>query len=315
MSRTLSIALNPTIDISSDTARIHATRKIRTSNQRWHPGGGGVNVARVIAMLSASQGGTGDKPHLMMFSGGQTGTLLEGMLSDLSIDLHPISIAEQTRIAFMVYEEESGFEYRFVPEGPEVSEDEFAQAMEVVRGFSGDYVIASGSLPRHAPLDTYARMADIANSNGARFVLDTSGPALKATLDNARVFLFKPSLGELETLAGRKLDEAGVIRTARALVEDGKTEHVTVTLGREGALLISRDRVLRVPARHVVVKSAVGAGDSFVGALVWYLAQGHSIDEAFRFGVAAGAAAARTPGTELCHADDVFEIFNSPDDR
>ena len=315
MSNTLSIALNPTIDISSDTAHIHATRKIRTSNQRWHPGGGGVNVARVIAMLSTSEGEAADKPQLMMFSGGQTGTLLEGMLSELAIDLHPISIAEQTRIAFMVYEEESGFEYRFVPEGPEVSEGEFAQAMKVVADFAGDYVIASGSLPRNAPLDTYARMANIANSNGARFVLDTSGPALKSTLDNTRIFLFKPSLGELETLAGHKLDEAGVIQTARALVDAGKTEHVTVTLGREGAMLISRDEVIRVPARHVVVKSAVGAGDSFVGALVWYLSQGHSIGEAFRFGVAAGAAAARTPGTELCHADDVFEIFNSPEDE
>ena len=314
MSDTLSIALNPTIDISSDTVHIHPTRKIRTSNQRWHPGGGGVNVARVIAMLSGHAGDTGSRPQLMMLSGGQTGTLLEGMLSELPLDLHPIQIAEQTRIAFMVYEQDSGFEYRFVPEGPEASEAELVEAMRVVENFRGDYVIASGSLPRNAPVDTYARMADIARGNGARFVLDTSGPALTATLDNAPVFLFKPSLGELETLAGHSLDEAGVIETARDLVKVGKSEYVTVTLGREGALLISRDEVLRVPARHVVVKSAVGAGDSFVGALVWFLSKGHSIEEAFRFGVAAGAAAARTPGTELCHAGDVFEIYNSPED-
>lgn len=312
MSKTLSIALNPTIDISSDTEHIHPTRKIRTSNQRWHPGGGGVNVARVIAMLSEQTGQKDDRPRLMMFSGGQTGILLEDMLSNLPLDLRAIRIAEQTRIAFMVYEQESGFEYRFVPEGPEASAEELDAAMGVVEEFRGDYVIASGSLPRNAPPDTYARMARIAGDNGARFILDTSGPALKATLESASVFLFKPSLGELEALAGHKLDEAGVIATARHVVEQGKSQHVSVTLGREGALLISRDEVIRVPARHVVVKSAVGAGDSFVGALVWFLGQGKSVEEAFRFGVAAGAAAASTPGTELCHADDVFEIYNRP---
>lgn len=312
MSQTLSIALNPTIDISSDTQHIHPTRKIRTSNQRWHPGGGGVNVARVIAMLSG-HAGDGDRPELMMLSGGQTGSVLESMLAELPLQLRPVRIAEQTRIAFMVYEAESGFEYRFVPEGPEASPAELEAAMDVVRSFKGDYVIASGSLPRNAPDDTYARMAEIAHGNGARFVLDTSGPALKATLEAAPVFLFKPSLGELETLAGHKLDEAGVIRTARTVVEAGRTEHVTVTLGREGALLISRDEVIRVPARHVIVKSAVGAGDSFVGALVWFLTRGKSIEEAFRFGVAAGAAAARTAGTELCHPSEVFEIYDDPE--
>ncbi len=312
MSQTLSIALNPTIDISSDTQHIHPTRKIRTSNQRWHPGGGGVNVARVIAMLSG-HAGDGDRPELMMLSGGQTGSVLESMLAELPLQLRPVRIAEQTRIAFMVYEAESGFEYRFVPEGPEASPAELEAAMDVVRSFKGDYVIASGSLPRNAPDDTYARMAEIAHGNGARFVLDTSGPALKATLEAAPVFLFKPSLGELEALAGHKLDEAGVIRTARTVVEAGMAEHVTVTLGREGALLISRDQVIRVPARHVVVKSAVGAGDSFVGALVWFLTCGKSIEEAFRFGVAAGAAAARTAGTELCHPSEVFEIYDDPE--
>jgi 6-phosphofructokinase 2 len=312
MSRTLSIALNPTIDISSDTQRIHPTHKIRTSNQRWHPGGGGVNVARVIAMLSGHVS-DGERPELMMLSGGQTGALLEGMLAELPLELRPVRIVEQTRIAFMVYEQESGFEYRFVPEGPEASEAELDAAMDIVRAFGGDYVIASGSLPRNAPDDTYARMAAIARANGARFVLDTSGPALKATLETAPVFLFKPSLGELETVAGHQLDEAGVIDTARRVVAAGRAEHVTVTLGREGALLISRDAVIRVPARHVVVKSAVGAGDSFVGALVWFLSRGKSIEEAFRFGVAAGAAAARTAGTELCHPSEVFEIYDDPD--
>jgi 6-phosphofructokinase 2 len=51
--------------------------------------------------------------------------------------------------------------------------------------------------------------------------------------------------------------------------------------------------------------SAVGAGDSFVGALAWSLASGHDLEEAFRYALAAGSAALLTPGTELCRRDDV----------
>jgi 6-phosphofructokinase 2 len=49
----------------------------------------------------------------------------------------------------------------------------------------------------------------------------------------------------------------------------------------------------------------VGAGDSFLAALVLRLAQGHDLAAAFRAGVAAGAATATTEATELCNRDDV----------
>lgn len=69
MAKTLCIALNPTIDISCDAERVQSMHKIRTANQRHDPGGGGVNVARVIAEL-------GGAPELAYLSGGATGVLL-----------------------------------------------------------------------------------------------------------------------------------------------------------------------------------------------------------------------------------------------
>lgn len=303
----LAIALNPTIDVSSEVARVQPTRKMRTYNQRRQVGGGGVNVARVIVEF-------GGRPELLILAGGATGAMLQDTLSELPIDLHVVQIDGATRIAFMVQEEETGFEYRFIPEGPEVSQENIAIAVQFVERFQGDFVVASGSLPRGAPEDTYVRMAEAAAANGAKFLLDCPGTTLRDTLQSkssrhAPVFLVKPSIGELETLAGRQLDEGGVGEAAAALVKDGAAEYVAVTMGREGALLAGPDGVLRAPSKHVVVRSAVGAGDSFVGALTWFLIQGRSMEEAFRFGVAAGAAAAMTPGTELCRRDDVFAIY------
>lgn len=300
----LAIALNPTIDVSSEVKRVEPTRKMRTYNERRHAGGGGVNVARVIAEF-------GGRPELLFLAGGATGAMLEDTLSTLPIDLHVVPIAGSTRIAFMVREEQTGLEYRFVPEGPEIVQSDLQMALHVVEQFRGDFVIASGSLPRGAPDDAYVRVAQAAAANGARFLLDCPGSILRKTLGRAPIFLAKPSIGELETLVGRRLDENGVGEAALALVKDAAAEYVAVTMGREGALLAGPRGIRRVPSKHVIVQSATGAGDSFVGAMAWFLMQGRSVEDAFRFGVAAGTAAVMTAGTDLCRRDDVFAIYNA----
>ncbi len=302
MTKALCIALNPTIDISCDAERVQSMHKTRTTNQRHDPGGGGVNVARVISEL-------GGDPELVYFSGGATGVLLDEFLGETGISLHRCPISHLVRVAFAVHEETSGIEYRFVPEGPDVSEKELQPVFDLLKQTTADYVVASGSLPKGVDEDTYARMASCVVERGARFVVDTSGPALKAALKIGGVFLFKPSLGELEKLAGRSLDEDGVRTFARELVDKGSAENVAVTLGTKGALLVNSQVALRVPARHVSAKSAVGAGDSFVGAMVWSLMEGNSIEEAFRLGVSAGAATALTSGTELCRRSDVLSLY------
>lgn len=304
MTKILSLALNPAIDISTDAVKVGHTHKTRTHNQRQFPGGGGINVARVIAEL----GGQSDLAYL---SGGGSGILLESMLSTLAGQQHVFKIHDAVRIAFMVHEESTNFEYRFVPEGPLVTEAEVQPVFDLLETSDADYVVASGSLPRGLPADTYARMADIAARQGARFVIDTSGEALHETLTRSRVFLMKPSSGELESFAGRKLDTEGLIATASEIVASGAAQNVAVTLGADGAMLVNADGVIRTPAIDVPVQSAVGAGDSFVAGMVWSLAEGHEIAEAFRFGVATGAAAVMTSGTELCRRQDVMTLYEA----
>jgi 6-phosphofructokinase 2 len=299
MAGILTIALNPTIDISCDADRVEPIHKIRTHNQQQYAGGGGTNVARVIAEL----GGT---PDLLYLAGGASGRLYSHFMEAYAIRCHRFDIEGDIRIALMVHEEATGLEYRFVPEGPVVGADELEPALAFVERSDAGYVVASGSLPMGVPADTYARMAQAVERRGARFVLDTSGEALQVTLARARVFLFKPSHGELQKLVGRKLEGDDVASAAMEFVTGGAAENVAVTLGRNGAVLVNGDGVLRLPPVDVETRSAVGAGDSFTGAMIWWLSQGHSIAEAFRFGAAAGAAAVLTTGTELC-LDEKFE--------
>lgn len=302
MTAILTITLNPTVDIFGEADLVRPVRKIRTLNERRDPGGGGVNVARVITAM-------GGQVEAMFLAGGATGMLLDTLLGREGVHRRMTPAAADTRIAFTVFERASGLDYRFVPTGFTATEAELRPCIDAVEAHRGHYVVASGSLPDGAPPDIYARMANIAADRGARFVLDSSGDGLRVTLEKARVFLVKPSIGELEQLAGRKLDEDGVRAAASELVSGGGAEIVAVTMGREGALLASAAGMLRVSAPHVAARSAVGAGDSFLGAMVWALANDWALESAFRLGIASGAAAVMTPGTQLCRREDVLNLY------
>jgi 6-phosphofructokinase 2 len=147
--------------------------------------------------------------------------------------------------------------------------------------------------------DFYAQAAQAAKACGAKVIVDTSGPALDAALDEG-VYLIKPNLRELREMTGLSLDDQDSrIDAARQLVEAGRVQIVALSLGHEGALFVTGEGAWRAPALEVELVSAVGAGDSFVGGLVWSLASGHDLEEAFRYALAAGSAALLTPGTEL----------------
>ncbi len=304
MAAILTLTLNPAIDISSETQVVRPTRKIRTSRTRYDPGGGGINVARVVTAL-------GGDAETLFLAGGELGALFDSLLEKEGIRRHMVPIANRTRISFMVRELGTGLEYRFVPEGPVVHARELEHCLDLIASDRSDYVVASGSLPAGAPPDIYARMARSVAARGGRFVLDTSGPALGTTLEQSRVYLVKPSSGEFEHLIGRKLDENEVMQAASEIVARGSAELVAVTMGADGAILASKEGVLRLPAIHVRVRSAVGAGDSFLSAMIWALSQGRPPVEAFRLGIAAGAAAVMRPGTELCRREDVFRLYQA----
>jgi 6-phosphofructokinase 2 len=172
-------------------------------------------------------------------------------------------------------------------------------------------MVASGSLPPDAPPDFYARACRIAKACDAKFVLDTSGPALNAALREG-VYLIKPNLRELSEAVGERLDdEAAWVRAIVGFVTSRRAEIVALTLGHRGALLADRDRLLRAEPLAIGPVSSVGAGDSFLGAMVWGLAAGFDLEHAFRWGVAAGSSAMLNPGTELAHPEDTRRLASA----
>lgn len=297
------LTLNPAIDSACEADEVRPIRKVRTRNERFDPGGGGINVSRVVRELG------GDALALYL-AGGATGPVLDALIDAHRVPRRRIDIAGATRISNTVFETSSSCEFRFVPEGPVVSAEELARCIAALRDTPFEWLVASGSLPRGARSSFYVDIVEIVRERGARLVLDTSGEGLKQAVARGGVHLAKPSLGEFEGLVGRKLpDPREQEHAAAELVASGRVALLAVTLGHEGALLADADGVFRMPALPVEAKSAVGAGDSFVAAMALALAQGRPVREAFVRGVAAGTAAVLTPGTELCRRADVDRLF------
>lgn len=303
------LTMNPTIDISYEVDRVFHTHKMRTENERYCPGGGGINVARVFVRL-------GGNARCYYLSGGATGIAFDGL-----VDLHQlvrtrIPIAQETRVAAAVLERESGKEYRFTPSGPEVAPGEWQACLDRLTEAQCGYLVASGSLPPGVPADFYARVARTMKERGIAVVLDSSGDALREGLAAGGVALVKPSRSELQQLVGNELTSVEEIGEAASdIVGQGQADLVAVTMGHEGALLAWRDGTLYLPAIPIEAQSAVGAGDSFLAAMVFALAEGRDPIEAFRYGMAGGTAAVLTPGTGLAYPKDINHLFEKIAER
>jgi 6-phosphofructokinase 2 len=298
------LTMNPAIDKSSAVTQVVAEWKLRCDPPEYEPGGGGINVSRAIRKL-------GGNSVAFYPAGGLAGRMLSDLLDREGLQHEAMSIAGVTRENFTVLEKSTGQQYRFGMPGPTLQEVEWRRCLEEISRLlpQADYLVASGRLPPGVPPDFYGLLAKLAKKQKIRLIVDTSGEALRLAVEEG-VFLIKPNLPEFAELTGReRVDERQEEYLAQELVSTNKCEAVVVSLGAAGVLVASAEGVERVRAPLVPIKSKVGAGDSTVAGIVLALARGQSWREAVRFGVAAGAAAVMTPGTELCCREDVERLY------
>ena len=301
MPKIVTLTPNPAIDLSTAVEQVVPSLKLRCAQPRRDPGGGGVNVARVVKRL-------GDDVEAILPVGGLTGELLRRLLEKEGISSCLIKAQAETREDFSVTERGTGSQYRFVLPGEPLRESEWRECLEALGARKPSFVVGSGSLPPGVPDDFYARAAAIARKLGAKFFLDTSGAPLAAAIEHG-VDMIKPNLREMRELAGKTLSsESDWIAAARGYIKSGKVETVALSLGHLGAMLITRDQALRALPPPIKPISTVGAGDSFFGAIVYSLAKGDALTDAFRLGVAAGSAALVQEGTGLCSPADVHRL-------
>jgi 1-phosphofructokinase len=299
----ITVTLNAAVDRAVILERMIVGETNRTKSSRTDPGGKGINVSRVIREL-------GYDSLAMGFIAGPTGRFIEAALNEEGIFDDFIHVAGRTRTNMHILDESTREQTRINEPGPSIDHRHMMEMQRRLRRrlTPDSWVVLAGSIPPGLPPDAYVDLLKIAHDHNMYTVLDADGPALEHGL-RAKPYLIKPNLRELEMLVGHTLaDDGEVLAAARELHEEG-VKIVTVSLAERGALAVSEEGVWRVVPPEVKTDSTVGAGDSFVAGVVASLSAGESLREALILGTAAGSATAMTPGTELCHLEDVQRLL------
>ena len=294
----LTITLNPTVDFATSAPQVFPEHKLRCTDPHIDPGGGGINVARAIRQL-------GGQSTALVAIGGATGAHLLQLLALEGVPPVAFQGPGETRQSFSVTDETSAEQYRFVMPGPSWSEADVARGLISIDQAAGDgtLVVLSGSQPPGVAKEFPSILAEHVTGQGARLIVDTSGPALTNLVQapHEAIFVLRMDSAEAEELAGRALPErADTAAFAQSLVAKGVARNIIVARGADGSVLASAEGSWHSAGAKVDVVSKVGAGDSFVGAFTLAAARNEPLETCLRYGVAAASAAVTTEGTSLC---------------
>lgn len=290
--------ITPSLDYTTYLPSFETGALNRTKDVYYYPGGKGINVSRVLKRLDTDSVAIG-------YAGGFVGGYIEAFLQDEGIATHFIETDMITRINVKIKAE---VETELNGPGPVISTKQQEELLDKVRAMEeNDWFVLAGSLPEEIPVSFFEEMASICREKGVRFVLDTSGPALKE-LKHTQAFLMKPNeeeLGELFNTTIQTKEEA--FHYAKKLVALG-VENVVISLGGDGALLVTKDLTLAAAAPSGQVVNTVGAGDSLVAGFIASYVERADAVEAFRFGVASGSATAFR--SDLCEKVGVLALVD-----
>jgi len=289
--------ITPSIDYTTYLSDFHTGTLNRSNEVFYYPGGKGINVSRVLKRLDVDSIALG-------FAGGFTGNYIQQFLLKEGIETDFIQTDEITRINVKIKAQE---ETELNGPGPVINAQQQSALMNKIKTLkTGDWFVLAGSLPESIPQTFFMEIASICNEQDVHFVLDTSGPALK-DLVHTQPFLIKPNeheLGELfDTIIVNKQQAS---HYAKRLVNQG-VQHVIVSMGEEGALLVTKDLVVSAKAPQGKVVNTVGSGDSLISGFIASYTKDKDAEKAFRYGVASGSATAFR--SDLCEKSDVEELL------
>ena len=292
--RIATVTLNPAIDQTISVPNFAVDQVNRVTTSRTDPGGKGINVASILADYGLPVAVTG-------FLGKENTHLFEELFARKAIQDRFVRIAGHTRTGIKVIDEANGTttDINFPGQPPtDANIQDLLTTVDELTQSCGWFVL-SGSIPASAPVDLYKQLVARIRSAGRKVALDTSGPGLRAALP-AGPTLIKPNIHEMEEVIGRSLaDRAEIVAEAQLWRQAYSIDVVEVSMGAEGALLVTGESARHAQTPSVTVKSTVGAGDAMMSGLVAGLYQDLDLTACARLATAFAAGAITFVGSGL----------------
>jgi 1-phosphofructokinase family hexose kinase len=290
--RFIVVGLHPSIDRTLEIPRFAAGGVIRARVVMVEAAGKGVNVAHSLSNFGHPVSATGfiarrdEKLFLSSFGAPRSGGRVR---TDF------VRVEGATRENVTIIERDAQRDTHILAGELRVRPADVARLRKIIARevAAGDWAVFSGSRPGGMRIPDYARLLALCSENGAKLCVDARGPMLRAALQR-KPWLIKPNLDELAEWTGRR--PSGIpetLQAARPLL--ARCEHLLISLGPDGALLVSRAGAWRArETRRAAVLHTVGCGDALLAGFLSACAAGKPPPEATRFAVACGSACVRS---------------------
>jgi 1-phosphofructokinase len=304
----ITFTANPSVDVTLEIESFESGEVNRALRSHKDPAGKGINVSRALAKNGI--------PSSALFPADPvTGQWIMAALDAAGIPTVTTAISEEIRQNITIVET-GGNTTKINAVGPRLSEVEQRELLGAITSAletQPAWLVAAGSLPRGLDGSFYVHLGELAHSKGVRFAVDTSGDALALVAHAGVADLLKPNHEELEELAGRELPTVGDVEEFAHSLLANEGAAVVVSLGENGALLITLASTIWAGHAPVVADSTVGAGDStlagYLAADVRVRAEKMPLGEAntlrISTAVAWGSAAVQLPATTAPGPEDI----------
>ncbi|SCP99698.1 1-phosphofructokinase [Anaerobium acetethylicum] len=298
----ITVTMNTAVDKAYVIEELKKGQVMRVKKCTNTPGGKGLNVARVIKCCGEESLATG-------FLGGHTGACIKDMLDAQQVQNDFSYTSSETRACINILESDGTSTELLEPGEPLGQED--------VAGFISKFgkiiercnvVTISGSVPEGVEIDIYEKLIGMAKARNKKVILDTSGMLLKEGI-KAGPTMIKPNRDEIEALLGIRINGRDEVIEGAKKIQKMGIDLVAVSLGGDGALVVTKDAVFHGKPPKITTINTVGSGDSMVAAFAVGFERGYDITEMLRYAVAVSAANTLTMTTGNFQMEDMERIY------
>jgi 1-phosphofructokinase len=299
----ITVTMNPAIDKTADLDKFKYQSLNRLKNVIVDAGGKGINVSKTIKAI-------GGESIATVFCG-QNDKLIENMLKAQDIRTDFVKIKGDIRTNLKVVEE-GGILTELNEAGPVIQENELNELIKKLESYADENAlfILAGSIPSGVDKDIYEKLIVKLKAKGAKVFLDADGELFINALKSSPTII-KPNKFELEQYykCEDEVTEEELIKMGEKLLDKG-IELVAISLGKDGALFLTKEEKIKCPGLKVNAHSTVGAGDAMVAALSYGIDLKIDIKECIRLSVATSAGAVTTKGTKPPTKELIEELKN-----
>ena len=299
----ITLTLNPCIDRTITVEKFLYGGTNKVTGVRNDVSGKGINVSTVLKNL-------GMKTMCLGFNYSDDAQALEKSLENQGIAYDFVGVEGKLRINVKIFDSSQKVMSKFNESGHWVPEESVEELLEKLNQYwdETEIMVLDGSVPQGVPKDIYRRIIEKANEKGIKTILDAANELLAEGI-KGKPYLIKPNIDEFSAALGRKMENPEeIIEAARAIIRAG-VSYVCVSMGEEGAWMVSKDKALFAPPLKLDIKGIQGAGDSLVAGICMAIRQGKSMEDMLRYAVAAAGGSLLREGTQLCVKEDFERLL------